>query len=497
MDAHQSDLTRGAAPARPAALVEIVHVQGLMSPAAAASAASPTAEPSTLRRVLGLPTLTFFGVGMILGAGIYAVIGAAAAQAGPLLWMSFLAAAVVALLTGLSYAELAAIHPRAAAEYVYIESAVPRAPALALGTALLVALSGIATSATVALAFSSYLSGLLGWEARDVTVMSREHLVALALVVVCFGVALAGILHSSWVNVIFTLVEASGLVLVVVLGFTAEGSGTGTAPIAAPSWGVLAGAGLVFFSFLGFENIATLAEEAKEPKTQVPRAILLSVVVSAALYVLVAIAAVLLLPPEKLAASSTPLTAAVQGQSDVAARALSVIALFATANTCLGSLVVTSRLLFGIAEQRALPRALARTGRTRTPWVALLLAAGVAAALTFFGKVPVVASLSSFASLVAFLVVNVAVIVLRKREPDTERPFRVPLSIGGVPVPAVLGALATIALVFALERTAQLAGLVAIGVVGVVAVGLSGTRTGPAAGKAVHTRRSTPRGHGR
>lgn len=431
-----------------------------------AMSAAPSDENGKLRRALGTPALIFFGVGMILGAGVYAVIGTAAGEAGGSLWLSFAIASVVALLTGLSYAELSAMHPRAGAEFVFLREAVPRFPALALTVALLVALSGLATCATVALAFADYLGGLLDWDEGE-GVFSAHHFVALGLLLAAFVVGLAGILQSSWVNVIFTLIEAGGLVLVVVLGI---GSGHfGEVAWQMPDIGVLAGAGLVFFSFLGFENIATLAEESKEPERMVPRAVITSIAISGALYVLVALAAVALLPPDQLAASATPLTSAVEGASATAGTALSVIALFATANTCLGSMVVTSRLLFGVADGGALPSLLARTGKTKTPYVALALCLCIAAGLTFLGEVPVVASLSSLASLCAFFAVNVALIVLRRRAPDQERPFRVPLSIAKVPVPAVLGAIATLGLLAVIDRTAQLVGAVAVVILGVVA----------------------------
>jgi basic amino acid/polyamine antiporter, APA family len=423
-------------------------------------------EPAKLRRALGTPSLTFFGVGMILGAGIYAVIGSAAGEAGGMLWLSFAIASVVALLTGLSYAELSAMYPRAGVEFVFLREAAPRWPAPALATALLVALSGLATCATVALAFADYLGGLVGWEETS-AVLAPQRLAALGLLGASFAVAAAGIRQSSWVNVVFTLIEASGLVLVIVLGI---GSGRwGQAALETPGFGVLAGAGLVFFSFLGFENVATLSEEAKEPERMVPRAVVISILVSGALYVMVAFAAVALLPPAQLAASSTPLTSAVEGASPTAGTALSVIALFATANTCLASLVVTSRLLYGVADGGALPAWLARTSRTKTPHLALATGLAIAASLTFLGEVPLVASLSSLASLCAFFAVNTALVVLRLRAPERERPFRVPLSVGNVPIPSVLGALATLGLVAAIDRTAQFAGAIAVAIVGVIA----------------------------
>ena len=208
-----------------------------------------------LKRALGLPALTFYGVGVILGAGIYSVLGAAAGRAGHALWLSFAISSLVAVLTALSYAELATAYPLASAEFTYLRRAVPRWPGLALVTGLLVALSGAATAATVAIAFASYLRTFL-----DVP----PALVAWGLLAAATALNVVGVKESGWVNAAFTLLEAGGLVLFVVLGAGSERFGTALS--AAPSFGVVSGAALVFFSFLGFENIANLAEEAKGPQ---------------------------------------------------------------------------------------------------------------------------------------------------------------------------------------------------------------------------------------
>ena len=418
-----------------------------------------------LNRALGVPGLTFFGVGMILGAGIYSVVGAAVLESGPLLWQSFLLAGLVALLTGLSYGELSSIFPKAGAEYVWLSKTIPRATWLAASVALLVAFSGIATSATVALAFAGYLAELRGWGNAEFHVFGRSHWVALAVLGAATSVAIAGIRASAWVNILCTLIEAAGLALVIAVGF---GEGTvEVSRVGVPTAGVLSAAALVFFSFLGFENIATLAEEAKEPRRQVPIAILVSVLLSTTLYALVALAVVALVPVETLGRSDAPLAVAVGARSPIGARALSAIALFATANTALVSMIVSSRLLYGMASEGELPAALTRTNARKAPSIAVVAVACLAAMLTCLGRVPLVAAVSSFVSLVAFFAINVALIVLRLTRPRRARPFRVPLTIRGVPVPAVLGALSTLVLLATLEWQAQLVGasalLVALG----------------------------------
>lgn len=404
-----------------------------------------------LARTLGLAGLTFYGVGIILGAGIYSVLGAAAGQAGDPLWISFAASGLVALLTAFSYAELSTAYPRASAEFAYLRRALPRAPSVALVTGLLVALSGAATAATVAIAFAGYLRSLVE---LPVAVVAWSLLGAATLLNV------AGIKASGWINTAFTLIEGAGLLLFVGLGATSESFGR--AFTAAPTLGVASAAALVFFSFLGFENIANLAEEAKRPERDVPRAIFLSLGIATTLYVLVAIAAVALLPAEQLADSDAPLADAASGASTKIAGALGGIALFATANTALVSILVASRVVFGIARERELPEKLAAVSRKqKSPWAAILVVGGVAAALVPFGEVGVVASLSSFASLVAFTAVNGALIVLRYREPDANRPFRVPGTIGRFPVLPALGALATVGVATQLDGTAVLGGAAA------------------------------------
>jgi APA family basic amino acid/polyamine antiporter len=405
-----------------------------------------------LARALGLPALTFYGLGIILGAGIYSVLGAAAGHAGDALWMCFLISALVALPTALSYAELATTFPRASAEFTYLRRALPRWPGVGLVTGLLVALSGAATSGTVAIAFAGYLGSY---------VQVPPALTAWALLAAAAGLCMVGVKKSAWVNAVFTLLEAGGLVLFIVLGATSDAFAD--AFTTAPNRGVLSGAALVFFSYLGFENIANLAEEAKQPERDLPRAILLSLGIATTLYVLVAVAAVALMPPEQLAGTDAPLADAAVERSRLAAGALGGIALFATANTALVSMLVASRVLFGMAREGEIPKRWAAVlPRRKTPWVATLVVAGLAAALVPFGEVGVVASLSSFASLLAFAAVNLAMIVLRYREPELNRPFRVPGAVGKLPILPAIGIVATLGIATQLDGKAFLAGTIAL-----------------------------------
>lgn len=371
----------------------------------------------------------FYGVGVILGAGIYSVLGAAAAHAGAALWQAFALAAIVALLTALSYAELATMLPKAGGEYAYLREAFPGARWLGATVGLLVAVASAATAATVSIAFAGYLGERL-----------PAPLVALGVVAVATGVNAIGVKASSGVNVVFTLLEVVGLALCVGVAATT----TGLAPaIEPPGAGVITATSLVFFAFLGFETVVTLAEDSREPERHLPLAILASLAVATLLYVLVAMSAVALLDPQALAASDAPLTDAVAQEAPGVARIVGGLALFSTANTALVNVLAGSRILFAMGREGDVPRPLGRAPRG-SPVLAVVATGAIAAALLPLGEVEVVASVASLLSLVVFGSVHVAVVVLRRREPDRRRPFRVP---GGLALPAlglvVIAALAT------------------------------------------------------
>lgn len=399
---------------------------------------------SELRRNLGLGSLTFYGVGLILGAGIYSILGEAAGVAGEALWWSFLLGSFAALLTGLSYAELATMLPLAGAEYVYLREAWPRLAWLAgtLGWVLVVA--GMATAATVAMAFAGYAS---------LFVAAPPWLIAVVLIAAAVALNVVGVREASWANIVLTLVETAGLVALIVVG--ARDPNFGQAFLVAPHAGVLAGAALVFFAYLGFEDIANLAEEAIDPGRNIPRAILISVAVSTLLYVLVAVASVTLLPPEQLAASASPLADAMQVGAPSLAGALGGVALFATANTTLIIVTAGSRLLLGMARGGTGPQVLASTipGR-QTPVAAILLAGAGALVFLPLGGVGLIGSVASMLSLGAFASVNAALLRLRFTRPDAERPFRVPLALGRVPILTVVGLIVVIGLLTQFTREA-------------------------------------------
>jgi amino acid transporter len=418
-----------------------------------------------LKSVLGSVALTFYGIGVIIGASVYSVIGAAAGMAGEALWLSFVLAAIVALPTALSYAEMTTLFPEAGAEYTYLRKAFPRANWVASLTGFLILLGGSASAATVAMGFGGYLSVFVGLS----PVLSAFILTAACTLLVMIGPQL-----SSGVNIAFTLIEILGLALVIGAGFA---KGDMLAPLAAPLDTDIASAGaLLFFVYLGFEELANLAEEAHEPGRTLPRAILWSLAITTGLYVLIALAAVSLVPPDTLASSEAPLVSALTTFWPGGASTLWAIALFATANTVLITLIATSRLAFSMSRSDILPAFAGRlSGKNERLIWATLMAGVIAAAFLPIGELKMLAELSSLTALLAFLTVNLTVIVLRYRQPQARRPFKVPLTIGKLPVIPVLAIALVLMLLSFFEwrvHAIALGLLLAIGVVMMIQAGL-------------------------
>ncbi|MEY4642781.1 MAG: hypothetical protein RLZZ227_2775 [Pseudomonadota bacterium] len=391
-----------------------------------------------LKRTLNLPQLVFYGVGTMVGAGIYSVIGAAAAEAGPRLWLSFIFAGIAAFLTVLSYAELSAMYPQTGAEYNFLKQAFPKRPLFSFMAGYLIALNAAATAATVALAFAGYL---------NVFVELPAPIVALSLLTLCTALNIAGIKEATWVSIALICIEVAGLVLLVWSGFESGEMGrsfaAGDAGDGAGAWkaaGIFTATALIFFIFIGFEDVANLTEETRDPVKTVPRALIVSVLFTSLLYVLVAVAFIALSELEGIADSESPLSAAAATIAPWRGQALAVAALFATASTALISLVSISRMLFGMARGGHMPELLASTLPARkTPWVAALALFAAACLLLPLGEIKIIASVSSLGVLLVFAAVQAAMITLRLRAPDTDRPFRVAFVVGRVPVLPVIG----------------------------------------------------------
>jgi APA family basic amino acid/polyamine antiporter len=384
-----------------------------------------------LSRKIGLFGLTASGVGMILGAGIYALIGRAAGVAGNSVWISFLIGALISSFTGLSYAELSSMIPRAAAEVSYAREAFKGdlAPFL---IGWIIIFTETVSASTVALGFGGYFKGIFGTP----VVFS-----SLILIIILSLVNSVGIEESSRINIVFTIIEASGLLLVIILGVPYLGRVNYLEASEGLS-GILKASTLIFFAYLGFEDIVNLAEESKSPELKIPKALILSVIITALFYVLVALAAVSLADWQELGSSYSPLAfAASKSLGQSAFLTMSVIALFATSNTVLILLIVTSRMIYGMARDGFLPHNLSKVSRRGTPWIAILIVMALSSIFILFGNIEFVAEITNFGTFIVFASVNLSNIWLRYRKPEWRRPFKTPLTIGRLPLIPILGLL--------------------------------------------------------
>ena len=398
--------------------------------------AAPLEAQPELKRAIGPKLLFFFVLGDVLGTGIYALTGSVAGRIGGALWVPFLVAFVLAFLTAFSYLELVGKYPRAAGAALYTNRAF-RIPFLTFMVAFTVMCSGITSASAAARAFgATYLPASF-----DITVSSW----VIAAVAVLFIVGLAvinfiGVSESVKANVVLTCIELSGLLIIIGVGIYAVLAGKGepsrlTEIQTSPDFGVLlaitAATSLAFFAMVGFEDSVNMAEECQDPARIFPKALLAGLGAAALIYILVAITSSLLIPADRLAAArSNALLEVIQvGAPAFPLRVFAFIGLFAVVNSALINMLMASRLLYGMANERILPRAFGIVHPfRRTPWVAILFTTAIAAILVATAGPNGVARLGGTTALlllVVFTIVNIAVLVLR-RETVSHRHFRAP-----------------------------------------------------------------------
>jgi len=405
-------------------------------------------EKPELKRRISLFGVTLYGIGNVLGAGIYALIGVVVGETGNLTWLAFILASVTGALTGLSYAELSAMFPKSAAEFVYTEEAFKiRLLSFLLGWIII--FSGILSAATVALGFASYLAALIG-----ISPIFLVIIFAVLLIVILSLINFVGIRASTWTNILFTLIEASGLILIIIIGIPYLGTvNYFMLPIGSSFGAIFSAVALIFFAYIGFEDIANLADEVKDPARNLPRAIIYSIIITTVLYCLTAISVVSILDYELIADSPAPLSSVVSKVlGPVGGILMSFIALFATANTVLIMMIVTSRMMYGMARDKALPEGLSKVSpKYRTPALAILMTMILAIIPLFLGDISTVADATVFGVLITFFLVNLSLIVLRKKKPELERPFKLKPNIRWLPIVALLGCIVCFALLFTFD----------------------------------------------
>lgn len=392
------------------------------------------AGESRLRRAITGPALFLFILGDVLGAGVYALVGKMAGEAGGAVWVPLLVALGFAMLTAASYAELVTKYPKAGGAAVFAERAFGM-PLVSFLVGFCMLAAGVTSAAGLSLAFAGdYLGAFLDTPAVPT---------ALVFLTVIGLLNARGIRESLGANGVMTVIEVSGLLVVVILAvaFILDGQGEPSrvlqfTPGVSPAVAVLGAALIAFYSFVGFEVSANVAEEVKDVRRNYPRALFGALLVAGLVYVGVGIAAIAVLPPDVLSESSAPLLDVVRATGYAVPDWLfAAVALVAVANGALLTMIMSSRLAYGMADEGLLPSILTRVlaGR-RTPWLAIVLTTLLAMILTVTGTLTALAETVVLLLLFVFMSTNVAVLVLRKdkiAEPHFRTPTALPiLAIG-------------------------------------------------------------------
>lgn len=378
--------------------------------------------PPSLRRTLTLPLLTLYGLGVTVGAGIYVLIGAAVAQAGPYAWVSFLVAAIVVGFTAFSYAELATRYPVSAGEAAYVDAGF-RAPRLAVVVGLLVAISGMVSASAITVGAAGYLFALTGLD---------TSLLIVGITMSMGVLAWWGITQSVMVAAVVTVIEIAGLVFVIIwAGGIADHNGVSPAELLPPAhigdWTQIVAASLLaFFAFIGFEDMVNVAEEVKDPRRTIPRAIIYTLIAATILYIAISIAVLLAVPIGALSTSNAPLTLVFSDAPDIIQTGFALVAIVATVNGVLIQIIMASRVIYGMADRGRLPAIFARLStKSRTPSVATAFVALCIMSLSLFLPIEKLAGWTSQIVLGVFVCVNASLIAIKRRAEDRTEHFHV------------------------------------------------------------------------
>jgi amino acid transporter len=401
-------------------------------------------EQPGLKRAISRNMLLLFVVGDVLGAGIYALVGTIGDRVGGAIWAAFLLAIVLAFFTAVAYAELVTKYPQAAGAALYVNKAFG-IRFLTFMVAFAVMCSGLTSAATLSRAFGGdYLGEFFS---------APTIIVSFVLLIAIAALNSRGIGESVKVNIGFTLIELTGLVLVVVIGTAAVLDGVGETGRAfeikegeALLPAVIAGAGLAFYAMIGFEDSVNVAEEAREPQRDYPRALFGGLLIAGAIYLAVSIVASMAVPTNTLAGSDGPLLEVVQvGPLAMNTKVFSAIALFAVTNGALINMIMASRLLYGMSIQGIVPGVFSKVlPHRRTPWVAIAFTTVLAMILVSTGDLSTLADMTVLLLLIVFALVNTAVLVLRRDRVDHEH-YHAPTAL------PVLGVGISVAVMFTKE----------------------------------------------
>jgi amino acid transporter len=372
---------------------------------------------SILARRIGFFALVIYGIGDILGAGIYALVGKVIEISGYNAWLTFVLAAILAIITGLSYAELTARYPVSAGAAAFVQRAFP-GKLMATIIGIVVLGTGISSSATVTIAFSNYLETFMQGMVHIPAPLSQFFLIS-GISFISFW----GIKESSNFNLILTFFEASGLLTVIIIGIWLTDSASISKFVQNAKFdfnlgAVMAGVTISFYAYIGFEDLANLAEECKNPARDLPRAILIAISFATVVYVLITLALLINVPKNSIGESNTPLLLIfdIAGLSEIT-RHFSLIAILAITNTGLINLIMASRLLYGMSQEKLIPPVFGKVHAGRqTPWVGVLTALSAVLILVYTGGLKILAQTTSLLIIFVFLMVHLSLVKIKLKK---------------------------------------------------------------------------------
>jgi len=379
-----------------------------------------------LKRALTLPMIIFYGIGTILGSGIYVLVGKVAEEAGIYAPLAFLVSATIAFFSGLSYAELASRYPEAAGEVTYVQKAFS-SKGLSTVVGLAIVLSSILSTATVFNGFVGYLNEF---------VVVPKTLTILVLTLVLCGFVIWGIVQSAWLIMIITFVELAGILIFIFVGGDSlfDNPQVVTEILSSSAlghWkGILGGAFIAFFAFIGFEDLVNEAEETVNPRKNIPIAIVISLVVLTVVYFLVSLIAVSAMPLEELIQSDAPLADAIKSKSAKFASVVSLVGLIASLNGAAVQFILGSRIIYGMGKKQMMPEFLSKVNAiTQTPITATLLVAFSTYLIAVNFKIKELAEYTDFVLITVFTLINLSLWVLKIKKPRGSEQIRYSIAI--------------------------------------------------------------------
>jgi len=373
-------------------------------------------EQIKLKRIVSLPMVTLYGLGTIIGAGIFVLVGKVAGIAGIYAPIAFLLASIIAGFTAFSYAELSSRFPKSAGEAIYLEETFHQ-HWLSISTGVAGATIGTISAATIANGSVGYIQMFIDLPAWIIIILLVTTLALLAA---------WGISQSVGVAACTTVISILGLIAIIIINAESLNTLPERLPEMIPAdmkiWGLIVfGAFVAFYAFIGFEDMINVAEEVKEPERNMPRSIILALLISTMLYVLISLTAVLTIPAETLAASDAPLVALIgEGQQSLRI-IIGIVSILAITDGVLIQIVKTSRILYGMSSQKLIPPLFSTVHpHTRTPLLATFTVAATVIILAISFPLLTLAQSTSFLTLVVFAAINFALWRLKLR-PDTPK----------------------------------------------------------------------------